>query len=95
MAENQAGPEPQPLSTLAQSGSVTGKEVPAGMMAGDQVAPGTRADMNPGDALPADAPGAGENVCYHCGGSGRLESGVACDMCGGTGRVIESVSGGP
>ena len=95
MSENQTGREPQPLSPVAQSGEAVGAEVPPGMMAGDQVPPGSNPEMNPGDALPPNAPGAGETVCYTCNGSGRVEGGETCRMCNGTGRVIESVSGGP
>ena len=95
MSENQGGQQPQPLSTLAQSGEVAGATMPPGMMAGDQVSPGSDPAMHPGDALPPDAPGAGETICYTCNGSGKAESGGSCPMCQGTGRVIESVSGGP
>ncbi|HZU77543.1 MAG TPA: hypothetical protein VFA70_12320 [Dehalococcoidia bacterium] len=65
-------------------------------MPGDQASPGVRRDahLHPGDELPAGAPGAGENVCRACNGSGRSD-GRACPMCGGTGKVIESVAGGP
>jgi DnaJ-class molecular chaperone len=44
------------------------------------------------DAVPADAPFSGENICRRCGGSGRLGSGP-CPECGGTGKVITPVSG--
>jgi DnaJ-class molecular chaperone len=54
--------------------------------------PGTAA-MNPGDEVPAGTPGAGENICPDCGGTGRSD-GAACKTCGGTGTVIEAVSGG-
>lgn len=70
------------------------KMVPQGGMPGDQVAPGSRPDMHPGDELPPGAPNAGENYCLACGGSGRLKGGP-CHTCGGTGKVIESVAGGP
>ncbi len=95
MAENQSGQQPQPLSDVAQSGAATGKVVPPGMMAGDQVPPGSNPEMNPGDALPPSAPGAGETVCYTCNGSGKAQGGESCPQCKGSGRVIESVSGGP
>jgi len=71
-------------------------QVPVGQMAGDQAPPGTRGpNMHPGDELPANAPGAGENICRVCSGSGKLSNGRPCDNCGGTGKVIESVAGGP
>ena len=66
----------------------------AGVMAGDRVPPGSDPRMHAGDALPPDAPNAGETLCSKCGGSGRLE-GQTCPECEGSGRVIESVAGGP
>ncbi len=57
----------------------------------DEVQPGTQA-MNPGDEVPPGTPGAGENVCRDCGGTGRR--GVQpCATCGGTGVVTEPVGG--
>jgi hypothetical protein len=55
----------------------------------DDARPGT---MRPGDQVPEDAPGAGENLCPACGGSGQVE-GTDCETCGGTGTVTEGVSG--
>jgi RecJ-like exonuclease len=49
--------------------------------------------LNPGDDARPGTPGAGENICPDCGGSGRLES-RACPTCGGTGKVIEGIGGG-
>ncbi len=72
---------------------VSAKTAP--MMAGDRVPPGSDPRMHAGDALPPDAPGAGETVCYRCNGKGKLEGGETCPECEGSGRVIESVSGGP
>jgi hypothetical protein len=57
----------------------------------DEDQPGTIA-MNPGDEVPAGTPGAGENVCPICGGSGKIE-GRSCATCSGTGVVIEAVGG--
>lgn len=48
--------------------------------------------LNPGDVAPPGTPGAGENVCPDCRGSGRIES-RACPTCGGTGKVIEGLGG--
>jgi hypothetical protein len=48
--------------------------------------------MAPGDEAPAGTPGAGENLCPACGGSGTLE-GAACETCAGSGVVIEEVGG--
>ena len=49
-------------------------------------------EMAPGDEAPPGTPGAGENICPACGGSGQLD-GAACQTCGGTGQVIEEVGG--
>ena len=49
-------------------------------------------DMAPGDEAPQGTPGAGENVCPACGGSGQLK-GATCETCAGTGVVIEEVGG--
>ncbi len=76
------------------TGMTAGKEMPPGTLPGDQVPPGTRADMHPGDELPPGAPGAGENYCLACGGSGKTQDGAQCEQCGGTGKVIEGLAGG-
>jgi hypothetical protein len=45
------------------------------------------------ERVPADAPGAGENVCRRCNGSGKVE-GETCRECGGTGKVPTGIGGG-
>jgi hypothetical protein len=45
--------------------------------------------MSPGDEAP---PGTGENVCRHCGGSGRI-AGRPCPACEGSGRVTVGIGG--
>lgn len=52
------------------------------------------ADMGPGDEVPPETPGVGENVCQECGGSGRLDGGRECPTCEGTGYVKEAIGGG-
>ncbi len=49
--------------------------------------------LNPGDQADPDTPGAGENVCRECNGSGKLGD-RECPICGGTGVVIEEIGGG-
>ena len=49
-------------------------------------------EMAPGDEAPAGTPGAGENVCRMCGGTGRVD-GHTCPDCEGTGKVIEGLGG--
>ncbi|GJE02887.1 hypothetical protein [Methylobacterium isbiliense] len=46
----------------------------------------------PGDAAPPGTTGTGENLCRHCNGSGRIESGP-CPDCAGTGKVTEPIGG--
>ena len=46
----------------------------------------------PGDQAPPGTPGAGENLCPRCRGSGRIDGG-ACPVCEGSGKVIEGIGG--
>lgn len=48
--------------------------------------------LNPGDQAEPGTPGAGENICPECKGSGRIGV-TACPMCGGTGKIIEGIGG--
>jgi hypothetical protein len=50
------------------------------------------AKMAPGDEAPPGTPGAGENICPACAGSGKLD-GATCPTCAGTGVIIEEVGG--
>jgi hypothetical protein len=50
------------------------------------------ADMAPGDEAPQGTPGAGENICPACGGTGQLD-GATCQTCEGSGVVIEEIGG--
>jgi hypothetical protein len=52
----------------------------------------TQPRINPGDQAAPGTPGAGENVCPDCKGSGRLNN-AACKTCGGTGKIIEGIGG--
>lgn len=49
--------------------------------------------LNPGDQADLGTPGAGENVCRECAGTGKLGE-KDCPICGGTGIVIEEIGGG-
>jgi hypothetical protein len=49
--------------------------------------------LNPGDQADPDTPGAGENICRECQGTGKLGE-KECPICGGTGIVIEEIGGG-
>jgi RecJ-like exonuclease len=46
----------------------------------------------PGDEAPEAAPGAGDNVCPACSGSGTVD-GNACETCAGTGVVTDAIGG--
>jgi flavin-binding protein dodecin len=48
--------------------------------------------MSPGDEVPPGTPGAGENICPTCGGSGEMR-GRQCPTCAGKGFVVEAVGG--
>lgn len=50
-------------------------------------------DLNPGDEAEAGTPGAGEDVCEACAGSGQL-NGQSCPNCGGSGKVMRGIGGG-
>lgn len=50
--------------------------------------------LHPGDEAAPGTPGAGEDVCAQCGGTGKLASGADCPDCGGTGRVMRGIGGG-
>lgn len=51
-------------------------------------------DLNPGDEASPGTPGAGEDVCEACSGSGKLSDGKPCPQCGGSGRVMRGIGGG-
>ena len=50
-------------------------------------------NLNPGDEAAPGTPGAGENICPVCAGSGKVD-GKDCTECDGTGKVIEGIGGG-
>jgi hypothetical protein len=50
--------------------------------------------INPGDDAVPGTPGAGEDMCRNCRGTGKLENGSMCPNCGGTGKVVEGIGGG-
>ena len=45
------------------------------------------------ERVPPGTPGAGENVCRKCEGTGKVE-GKTCPECGGTGKVNTGIGGG-
>jgi hypothetical protein len=49
--------------------------------------------LNPGDQAEPGTPGAGENICRECQGTGKIGP-KDCPICGGTGIVIEEIGGG-
>ncbi|AYF01305.1 hypothetical protein [Paracoccus yeei] len=44
------------------------------------------------DTVPAGQPGAGENICRKCEGSGQID-GQPCPECDGTGKVVTGIGG--
>jgi DnaJ-class molecular chaperone len=51
-------------------------------------------DLNPGDEAQPGTPGAAEDICDGCSGSGKLADGSECPECGGSGRVMRGIGGG-
>ncbi len=47
----------------------------------------------PGDEAQPSTPGTGENLCRHCGGTGKIED-ETCSECKGTGKVTTGIGGG-
>lgn len=54
----------------------------------------TEEPLNPGDEAAPGTPGAAEDICDQCSGSGKLSGGGECPECGGTGRVMRGIGGG-
>jgi rubrerythrin len=54
--------------------------------------PSHKPKPNPGDQADPGTPGAGENVCRECKGTGKIGD-KECPICGGTGVVIEEIGG--
>ena len=50
--------------------------------------------LNPGDEARPGTPGAAEDICDMCSGSGKLSNGTECPECAGTGRVLRGIGGG-
>lgn len=44
------------------------------------------------EKVPPGTKGAGENICRHCGGTGKMD-GETCRECKGTGKVTTPVGG--
>jgi hypothetical protein len=55
--------------------------------------PDHKPKLYPGDQADRGTPGAGENICPECKGTGKLGP-QDCPICGGTGVVIEEIGGG-
>lgn len=49
--------------------------------------------LNPGDEAEPGTVGGGEDLCEHCGGTGKV-AGAPCPACGGSGRVMRGIGGG-
>ncbi|MEO7497872.1 MAG: hypothetical protein ABIT83_26080 [Massilia sp.] len=54
----------------------------------------TEQPLNPGDEARPGTPGAAEDICDMCSGSGKLGNGAECLECAGTGRVMRGIGGG-
>lgn len=49
-------------------------------------------DQNP-DKVPPGTPGAGEDICRRCKGTGRIAEDAVCPDCAGSGKVITPIGG--
>lgn len=56
-------------------------------------APSPDTTERPGDQAAPAAPGAGENICPECSGTGKV-NGHPCDQCKGTGKIVTGIGGG-
>ena len=54
----------------------------------------TEETLKPGDEAAPGTPGAAEDICDQCSGSGKLAAGTECPACEGTGRVMRGIGGG-
>jgi DnaJ-class molecular chaperone len=54
----------------------------------------TEKTLNPGDEATPGTPGAAEDICEQCNGTGTLAGGADCPSCGGSGRVMRGIGGG-
>lgn len=69
-------------SAMQGAGSITsGYEPPVGY-----------SGMRPGDEAPAGTPGAGEDICPVCAGTGNKD-GQPCPNCAGTGTITKGIGG--
>lgn len=50
-------------------------------------------DLKPGDEAEPGTPGAAEDLCDGCGGTGKLADGKPCPECEGSGRVMRGIGG--
>ncbi|MDB5642622.1 MAG: hypothetical protein JWN07_1939 [Hyphomicrobiales bacterium] len=52
-------------------------------------------DKNKGtpEAVTPGTPGAGENLCRRCSGTGKLADDGACPDCNGTGKIVAPIGG--
>jgi hypothetical protein len=62
-------------------------------MAGTPPADPSDPDLRPGDEAHPGTPGAAENLCPECSGSGKTSDGGECPVCAGTGRITQGVGG--
>lgn len=50
--------------------------------------------LKPGDEAAPGTPGAAEDICDQCSGTGTVSGGAPCPACEGTGRVMRGIGGG-
>lgn len=62
------------------------------LRAGEELRAEDAGTANPGDEAAPGTPGAGEDICPACNGTGTRD-GTTCTNCGGKGKVIEGIGG--
>jgi RecJ-like exonuclease len=45
------------------------------------------------EEVPPESPGAGENICRRCEGTGKIDEKI-CPECGGSGKLTTPIGGG-
>ena len=89
LAQSVAGEE-DPGASVDVSAAAGKSDQPAGRRGDEPSRP--QGAMRPGDEAPSGTPGTGENICPHCGGSGKMANGP-CPVCQGTGKVTVGIGG--
>jgi hypothetical protein len=84
---------PDDSSAQVAVDDVTIERIRNGLLANPRTAGGSSKGRQNVDEVPPGTPGAAENICRRCSGTGRID-GETCPDCAGTGVVTTPVGGG-